>query len=364
MQGRSLGTTTITVQAPGYNNATLNVTVNPSGFTFQNGTNNFSTTTFSANTTLGIVSALLDPTTHNYASNQPLRGGYPNVTVDVTSTNPSVGTIVNSPVVFTGGGASGQTVQFDPAAAGTTTLSLVPPAGFTTPSNLQQATATVTAPNISVSGTGVVGLDLQTSISVTLGASPPSRRDVTLTSNNPAIATITTDPLVAGAATLTFTNVPATLPGTTVGTFYVQGRSLGTTTITVQAPGYNDATMTVTVTPSGFSFVNGTSNFTTTAGAANRNLGVQAVRLDPTFLNVAAAQALRGGYGPVGLAVTSSNTIVGTIVSSPAVFGSGDSSKTVQFDPASVGTTIISIVPPAGFTTPSNLQQITATVNP
>ena len=185
VQGRSLGTTTITVQAPGYNNATLNVTVNPSGFTFQNGTNNFSTTTFSANTTLGIVSALLDPTTHNYASNQPLRGGYPNVTVDVTSTNPSVGTIVNSPVVFTGGGASGQTVQFDPAAAGTTTLSLVPPAGFTTPSNLQQATATVTAPNISVSGTGVVGLDLQTSISVTLGASPPSRRDVTLTSNNP-----------------------------------------------------------------------------------------------------------------------------------------------------------------------------------
>ena len=32
VQGRSLGTTTITVQAPGYNDGTSSVTVNPSGF--------------------------------------------------------------------------------------------------------------------------------------------------------------------------------------------------------------------------------------------------------------------------------------------------------------------------------------------
>jgi hypothetical protein len=217
-----------------------------------------------------------------------------------------------------------------------------------------------------VSGTGVVGLDLQTSFTLTFGASPPTRRDVTVTSNNAAIATVTDDPVLAGDGSLIFANKPTTLPGgTAIGTFYLQGRSLGTTTITVQAPGYNDATINVTVTPSGFTFVNGTVNFTATASAANRTLTVVSARLDPTTLNFAANQALRGGYPSVSVDVTSSNTTVGTMVNTPAVFtGGGAASINVQFDPAAAGTSIISIVKPAGFSPPSNLQQITATVTP
>jgi hypothetical protein len=185
-----------------------------------------------------------------------------------------------------------------------------------------------------------------------------------VTVSDGSIAVVSTDPVAAGTSALTLTNVPTTLPGTLAGTIYVQGLVRGTTTITVHAPGYNDATMTVTVHPSGFAFTSGTVSFTTTTTSANRTLTVVPVRLDPVFLNVAAQQALRGGHGDVSVAVTSSSTAVGTIVNSPALFHAGDSSKTVQFDPATVGTTTIAVTTAPGFSMSSNLQQIVATVNP
>ena len=88
------------------------------------------------------------------------------------------------------------------------------------------------------------------------------------------------------------------------------------------------------------------------------------MRLDPLTLNPTSAQPLRGGHASVSVDVTSSNTTVGTIVGSPVVFSANQSSKTVQFDPLAVGTTTLTVAPPAGFSTPINLQQIIATVNP
>jgi hypothetical protein len=130
----------------------------------------------------------------------------------------------------------------------------------------------------------------------------------------------------------------------------------------VQAPGYNAGTSNVTVDPSGF-YLN-SSSFTTTASSANTTLTVSAARLNPTTLNVALGQELRGGLSNVSVTVTSSNPTIGTIVNSPAVFNGGDMSRTVQFDPLAAGTATISLTPPPGFSTPSDRQQITATVNP
>ena len=93
---------------------------------------------------------------------------------------------------------------------------------------------------------------------------------VTVTSSNGAIATITKDGTLVGDTSLTFTNVTTT----TVGTIFIQGRSLGTTAVTVQAAGYNNGTSKVTVDPSGF--VLRTSDFTTNTFAANRTLQVDA----------------------------------------------------------------------------------------
>jgi len=68
--------------------------------------------------------------------------------------------------------------------------------------------------------------------------------------------------------------------------------------------------------------------------------------------------------------MTSSNPAVGTIVTSPRTIA-GNTSCTAagaagfQFDPVGVGTSALAMgVTPAGFSTPSNLQSITATVNP
>jgi hypothetical protein len=260
-------------------------------------------------------------------------------------------------VSFTAGDFT-KNVAFDPLTAGTSTISVTPATGFSTPSNSQQITATVTAPNISI-GSATVGKDLQATTSITLAVAPPGPVDVTVTSNSGSIATITSNGTIEGGTTLTFTNVTTT----SVGTIFVQGRALGSTTLTVHAAGYNDGTSTVTVNPSGFYLA--TSSFTTTASAANTPIVVSPARLDPTFLTVASAQPLRGGYSPpVTVSINSSNPTAGTIVGSPASFNGGDSSKSLSFDPAAAGITTISVTPPAGFSVPSNLQQIVATVNP
>jgi uncharacterized repeat protein (TIGR01451 family) len=352
VQGRALGTTTVTVQAPGYNDATSDVTVDPAGFILND--SDFTTTTFTGNRAMRVDAARLNPTTLNYVTTQEVRGGL-NVSVALTSSDTNVGDIIGSPVLFHGGDNFIATMQFDPKAAGTSTIRIVTPTGFTTPNNFQQVTATVTAPNITI-GDATVGKDLQTGLFISLGATPPSAVTVTVTSSNTGITTITKDPLVAGTSSVTFTNVTST----SVGTIYVQGRSLGSTTVTVQAAGYNDGISDVRVDPSGF--IINDSDFTTTRFSANRAIRVDAARLNPTTLNYVTTQEVRGGFS-VSVGLTSSNTTVGDIIGSPVVFNGGDNFiATMLFDPKANGTTDIRVTTPAGFSTPSNFQQITATV--
>jgi hypothetical protein len=47
--------------------------------------------------------------------------------------------------------------------------------------------------------------------------------------------------------------------------------------------------------------------------------------------------------------VTSSNTTVGTIVTSPVVFNLGASNLNAVFNPATAGTAVISLTTPSGF---------------
>ena len=157
------------------------------------------------------------------------------------------------------------------------TISVATPAGFTTPSNFQSITATVNAPTITM-GNAMVGRDLQMSVSIILESAPPSPVTVTVTSNDgPDRHHYDATATVAGGTSVTFTNVTAT----TVGTIFVQGRALGGTTLTVQALGYTPDTSTVTVDPSGF--ILNMNDITTTAGAANTSLRIDAARLNPTI---------------------------------------------------------------------------------
>jgi hypothetical protein len=362
------GTVQVTASAPGYASQVATMTLAPSGFVispFQTG--NFTTTTFSPNTTIQLAPALLN-TSLNFVTTQTVRSGLTQITVPLTAVDrpgsSGVGTIVGSPAVFNGGDTF-KNLQFDPAAAGLSDIQVGTPTGFnfSTPANARVVTATVTAPAITFGSTTFgVGQNLQGPVSISLAATPPNPVTVTVTVSSTAVATIvsSTTPTVEGSNTVTFTNVSSTF----VGTILVQGRAAsGTTTVTAQAAGFADGTMTVTATPSGFTLIN-LGNFTTTTTGANATLQITPARLNPSTLNFELNQAIRGGFStsvPV-TAVDQSGSGVGVITVSPLAFTANQSAQITAFDPVNVGTSLISVGVPSGFATPSNFRQITATV--
>jgi hypothetical protein len=184
---------------------------------------------------------------------------------------------------------------------------------------------------------------------------------VTIQVADPTKARISKDPALLGDNTgaLSF-DLPA--GQTYVPTIYVQALvGTGSVQISASAPGYANGTGTVTLVPSGFVLL--ANDFSTTTSSTNTNLNVFAVALDPTTLNyVNLYQPLRAGIGPVNVGVTSDTTSVGTITVSPLAFNTQDYYQTTAFHPVSAGTTVLNIVQPAGFSTPSNYQSVTATV--
>jgi uncharacterized repeat protein (TIGR01451 family) len=359
------GTVTVTASAPNFTATQSTMTLVPSGFIISS-PGNFTTSTFSANTSIFLASVRLTPGTLNWVAGQQIRGGRAAVSVPVVATDVSggqgVGVITSNPVAFGAGASSGST-SFDPLVAGVSRIEVMAPPGFDRPSNAQTVTATVTAPAISVGFTNLeVGRDLQQFVTVSLGATPPSAVTVTVTVGSTAVASITTNGSVAGGSSITFNNVTTA----NVGGFFVQGRaSVGTTTVTAQAAGYADEVATVTARPSGF-IISSPGNFTTTAAAPNTTIFVAAVRLEPTTLNWITGQQVRGGVTvsvPVTVADQTGGPGVGAITTTPLTFTGTESSESTAFNPAVPGTAVISVGVPPGFDTPSNARQITATVN-
>jgi hypothetical protein len=358
VQGQNVGETTLTASATGYTTGTGTITVDPAGFTFY-GNPSFSTTTFSSPSTLTVYASILDPKTLAVVSfGFALNPDAGTVNVPITSGTTSVGTITSSPLLFAGGSSYQQTT-FQPVAAGTSTLSIgTAPAGFSTPSQYQQITATVTAPALSI-GNVITGVNLQNTVNVYVPQSPPSAETVTVTSSGGSIAAISKSGTVVGGTSLTFTVTQAGyLP-----TIYVQGQSVGSVTLTASAPGYTTATSTGTVYPSGFSFY-GDESFTTTTFSSANTLTVYASILNPGSLSVYSyGYALNPNVGPIKLPISDSATSVGTISAAALTFNPGDYYKQFTFQPVSAGTASLAIAStPTGFSTPSQYQQITATV--
>ena len=140
VQGLTLGTTTLTISAPGYSNAISHITVQPSGFLLNTGS--FSTSVANGPSQIQVVPYVLNTgtlTTYGYPTTlSPTAGA---VSVSVTSSNADVGTISNAPLMFNGDSTSTDTglyATFTPLASGTSTISIGTPAGFSTPSAGQQ----------------------------------------------------------------------------------------------------------------------------------------------------------------------------------------------------------------------------------
>lgn len=128
IQGLALNQgTELRITAPGYDQWIATIQVLDSGFYISSPTI-INTTSGAANTTINVRSAMLNPN-QTIKAQQAVRSGA-SLSVDVVSSDPTVGTISTSPVVFTGG-VTQLSTEFDPAAVGVTTISIAQPTGFT-----------------------------------------------------------------------------------------------------------------------------------------------------------------------------------------------------------------------------------------
>ena len=375
VQGQTVGATTVTVAAPGYNNGNGNITVMPSGFVINPSQGAINTNTLAAPTTVTLEPALLTPGVLTYAGSGRLNPGIGPFSIAVSS-SPS-GTMTVNPVVFSGGDSS-DTTAFQPTAAGTNiTISLgAQPVGFSTPSQYQTLSATVTAPAITVGGT-TVGANMQGTVNVSLGATPKVPMDVTIAvTGGVGNVLLSTSPTSVGTNPLKFTSVTST----NVGTVYVQGQLVGSATLTAsavitstQAGGtYTNGTGTITVNPSGFVINPSQGNITTTSFSLATTVTLEPVILTPGVLTYAGSGQLNPGIGPFDVTLTSSPAGPGIVTTSPVVFHGADTTDSTTFQPQASGMTTLTIgypslatggtMPSTVFSTPSNYQSITATV--
>lgn len=360
LQGQKQGTITLTESAPGYTTGTGTETVDPSGFSFYPYySGDFSTTPFSSPTTVTLYTVIYSPSGSLVNLGLQLNPGSPAISVPVTSSDPTVGTIVTSPVVFQGASTNRPTT-FKPLNAGTSVVKIgTPPAPFSVTPFSQTLTATVNAPVITNQSV-TTGVNLQNSVGISLPVNPPSGVTVTVTDNGPGIVKISSSATTVGGSSVTFANTTTTFAGTV----YVQGISAGTTTLTVSAPGYSSGTITVTVDPSGFAINYNQGSISTHTNSTPTGIQIYTVTLSPTSpMNVQnQGLVLSPGVAAVSVPVTSSNTAVGTISTSPVVFHAGDATQPTTFQPLTAGTSTVAVTPPAGYSTPANYQSIVATV--
>ena len=352
----STGTASFTATAAGYSSATGTVTFGSSGFVVA-GTagfgGNFNMTSAAANQPLDVRPALLDGSGVPVAF-QAVQGGV-TASVAVTSSNPSVGAIITSPLSFTGG-IGQRFTDFDSSSGGTTTVSVTTAtAGFVTPSVQASLVVTVSAPNVGVNfSSTTVGRNLQTSGTILLGASLPTITTVTITSNNPSALLVAPNGTTAGSTSITV-NIPA---NTLNAGFFIQGLTdNGTATVTLSAPGFTAATRTITLVPSGL-VITGTNTGeiqpnSMTTSFHGRSITLSAFYLDPNTLQRIDPQAVRPGV-TLTPTINSSNGGLGVTFLVITIQG-GTSFVDAVFTNSAQGTTNLTINQPSGFVTPASI---------
>jgi hypothetical protein len=361
----SSGTVQIYTLTTNFVDANATVTLQPSGFVLSTGPSTIGTPSFvvfQGTTTPLTVSAAMLNSSLNFLAVQPVANGS-TPTVNVTSSNTSLGTISTSPLTFTAG-VSSQTTNFVAAStssnsAASVTLNVSAPSGFSTPAQDTSLTATIDATGMTATN-ATVGNGLETTAQVTLEGVAPVATVVTIKSPLSSVLFSTTS---TGTGS---TQIQITIPQgfTHTPPFYVYGAAnSGTVTYTASAPNFNQTTGTVTLQPAGFVMQGplglGSSSFPASVGTT------QGITVIAAMLNSGGgyvAQQAVAGAGSVTVNLTSSNTMVGTITS-PVVIAGGTSNNIATFTPLSSGTTSLTLVgTPAGFSTPSVDTQINASI--
>ena len=356
------GTVFLTASAPGYTGGSGSITLYPSGFVLYgpSGVGVPSLTVAQGlSATLAVSAARLD-SSFDFIEVQQIRGGL-SATVTLASSSTKVGTIQSTSLVFSGG-TNTVGSQFNGVASGSTTLTASVPTGFASPNGANTLAATVT-PSGLVPGNVTVGQNLEAATSIALnGVAPPAGLQITVTSNSPGQLLLSASPTGAGSASITL-SLPSGAGRSP--NFYVYGlANSGSPTYTVIAPGFGTATGTVTLGPSGILISGpygiGVSSFSTTTGAGPSGVNVSSALLDASG-NALSTQAIGGGKS-VSVNITSSSPGIGTVIPSSVSIAAGSSTGITQFQPASAGSTNLSVNTPTGFSPPAQYTSVTATV--
>ena len=379
---QSSGTTAITASATGWLTGVGTVTMTPSGFVLAGpGGSSAIGQSFIANAgvnaALTVYPAQLDAS-GNFVATGQLRGGY-NTSVTVTSQTQSVGTITAGTVSMTGGSTSG-TSGLHPIATGSTLLQVAASAPFMTPLQDASLTATVNASALSLQSVSV-GKNLEATSIASINA---AATDDGLDPNHPGVhITVTsTDPSLKFSLTGTdagSTSITVLIPilqgvGLTQSQpFYVYGNTsqangLGTVTFTGTNPNFSTGSATATVTPSGF-LIGGTSglggSFPSSQGFPE-TINVYPFQLDAlATLNPVQQQALAGSVGAsISVGINNPNTNIGTLASSSVTIGAGSLVGQTTFNAGSTpGEDDLTVIQPAGFSTPSVDTMVSAIVS-
>jgi hypothetical protein len=285
------GVATVTVSAPGYTPVTATATLRPSGFVIT--TSDFNTVVGDADTTVTVAARMLNEAMAPTAAGQ-VRGGI-GINVPVTSSDPTVGTIVVNPVTLAGGSSTAAT-SFHPLAGGSTVISLAPPEGFGTPTSGQGIAATVVGKVITLTAP-TTSLVTRNRYPFTVGLAAPAGPG-----GQPVELAVTTGDMVTIPATVT---VPE---GKTSVNFDVEtALATGTLTLTASAPGFTGDSKALIVAARTFSLYSPLVGIDRTV-AARITLDQPAPSGGATFV-LSVANPNVATVSPVNLTISAGETI-------------------------------------------------------
>ena len=385
------GSAAISANAGNFGTCTNTSTLAPSGFVISASSAALNSTLTSGEnqqSALTVFSVALNASLGAGAV-QPVSQSAGTVNVSLSSSDSTVGT-ATTPVTFSAGQATGQTLFTSLTKAGSTNVSISqvsPSAGFTTPSQNTAVAVTVQAnvmhicgdpSDIALHGATMVGFHLQTTCTVTLSQQTTSPVTITLTSSNPGSLLLSTDQTVQGSTSIQVT-IPANstastpyfvqnagCPAATQPTCAAVGSTPQTAQYTASGGGFN-STGTITMTPSGALFELGGvptafSVFFTTVGGTVP-LAIDLVQLDPVSLastGVLQSLAPIPGSSTVTVPVDTDNHAIGTVTS--PTFSAGSSTANAVFTGVAPGKSIVTLTPPSGFGSTGIFQTLAGTV--
>jgi hypothetical protein len=374
----STGSVSYSAAADGVEAASATVTLGPSGVILARAgvpLSNLRTTT-GLKAQIMVLTALLD-SNHAFAEPQLVAGGH-TVMGRITTSDPKVGGVAESFTIH--GGAVSADLEFRPTGPGAATLAIVPPAGFETPTVFASVEALVIKPGMAIADSVAVGQNLQVQASVSLGEpAPQGGVTVELSSEKPAELLLSPSASEVGKGTISL-RVPE---GSVSASYYLQaiGNS-GTVGVTASASGYRPRTGSIILARSGVviggppgppdeaelfhkEIADGPRGFLVRLSAGEATpVMVYSVQLDPATGRSAdlTVQPLRAGVS-LQVPLLNSNPAIGKLHASSLVIAAGTHTAATAFTPLSVGSTVISLSTPEGFTKSANATAMTVIVD-